>query len=76
MEKDDQKDGVIFMEGTAEWNGIYQTGKEINEIEYTKNKVMPVMWNINREWLFSHNMGTSGHQIELWKQRGIFLPCA
>lgn len=49
MEKDVQKDGVVFMQGTAEWNRTYQTGKKINEIEWTKNKIMPVMWKVNRE---------------------------
>lgn len=65
MEKDDQQDGVFFIQGTAEWNRTYQTGKEINDIERTKNKIMPVMWKANRERLFSHNAGTSGHQMEL-----------
>lgn len=49
MEKDDQQDGVFFIQGTAEWNRTYQTGKEINDIERTKNKIMPVMWKANRE---------------------------
>lgn len=48
MEKDDQKGGVVLIQG-AKWKRTYQTGKEINEIECTKNKAMPIMWNINRE---------------------------
>lgn len=39
----------FFTQGTAEWNWSYQAGKEINEIEHTKNKIMPVMWKVNRE---------------------------
>jgi len=39
---------VVLIQG-AQWNRTYQTGKERNEIECTKNKAMPIMWNINRE---------------------------